>query len=116
MNPALAAALIAGAALAPSGGIADLDALDARVARFTGMPAGQPGGALLPLDRRLRLRACAGEPALAWHGPGRPRGNAYSPRLYSAEVAIVVSPADTPRVLRPPWPAQDIGGFAMPPR
>lgn len=71
MNPALAAALIAGAALAPAGGIADLSALDARVARFTGMPVGQPGGALMPLDRRLRLRACAGEPALAWHGAGR---------------------------------------------
>ena len=25
----------------------------------------------MPLDRRLRLRACAGQPALAWHGTGR---------------------------------------------
>lgn len=71
MNPVLAAALLAGAALAPAGGLADLDALDARVAGFTGFPAGQPGGAAMPLDRRLRLRACAGQPALAWHGAGR---------------------------------------------
>ncbi len=71
MNPTLAAVLMAGAGLAPASGLADLDALDARVARFTGVAAGLPGGALQPLDRRLRLRSCAAEPQLGWHGAGR---------------------------------------------
>lgn len=36
----------------------DLDALDAQIAASLGAPAGSPGGAAYPLDRRLRLAAC----------------------------------------------------------
>ena len=50
---------------------ADLDALDAAVARFTGAPAGAEGGAVLPLDRRLRLRPCRSPAALSWRGERR---------------------------------------------
>lgn len=56
------------AAVAP---FADLDALDAAVARFAGAPAGAEGGALLPLDRRLRLRPCRSPAALSWRGERR---------------------------------------------
>lgn len=68
----LAHALIAAAALwqAPAG-FADLDLLDARVARFTGAATGTPGGAVQPLDRRLRLKPCAADPLLGWLGQRR---------------------------------------------
>ena len=47
---------------------ADLDAIDRQVAMFTGAPIGAAGGALQPLDRRLRLRPCNSPLALAWRG------------------------------------------------
>lgn len=71
-----AAALAALAALAmipsvASAASADPAAIDAAVAGFTGAAIGEPGGARLPVDRRLRLAPC-GEPlALEWHGGGR---------------------------------------------
>jgi len=58
------AILIAAAALP----YADLDALDRAVAAFAGAATGQPGGAMTPLDRRLRLRPCAAAPVLDWRG------------------------------------------------
>lgn len=36
----------------------DLSALDARVEAISGVAIGQPGGAVAPLDRRLKLAAC----------------------------------------------------------
>lgn len=47
---------------------ADLAAIDREVARFTGAAQGQPGGAVLPLDRRLRLAPCTAPLALGWYG------------------------------------------------
>ena len=47
---------------------ADLDAVDRAVAQFTGAPLGQPGGAAMPTDRRLRLAQCLVPLALSWHG------------------------------------------------
>ena len=58
-NPALAQAT------------ADLDAVDRAVAQFTGAPLGQPGGAAMPVDRRLRLAPCRVPLALAWQGMRR---------------------------------------------
>ena len=49
-------------------GFADLGEIDNAVARFTGAPIGVPGGAALPVDRRLRLAACATPLALSWRG------------------------------------------------
>lgn len=57
--------------LAAATPFADLDALDAAVARFAGAPAGVEGGAMLPLDRRLRLRPCRSPAALSWRGERR---------------------------------------------
>lgn len=70
-----AGALLLAAAAMPAAaqpGLTDPAALDRLVERFTGSALGQPGGAREPVDRRLRLRACASAPAASWHGaPGR---------------------------------------------
>jgi flagellar basal body P-ring formation protein FlgA len=50
---------------------ADLAVLDGEVAAFTGAPQGAPGGAALPVDRRLRLAECSGPLALSWYGSRR---------------------------------------------
>lgn len=57
--------------LAAAAGFADLAALDAAVARFAGAPAGAEGGAMTPLDRRLRLTPCRSPAALSWRGDRR---------------------------------------------
>lgn len=49
-------------------GLADPAAIDREIAAFTGQPVGAPGGAAHPVDRRLRLAACAAPLALSWHG------------------------------------------------
>lgn len=59
---------LAAAQFVQGAGFADLDALDRQVAVFTGAPVGAPGGAMMPVDRRLRLRPCAGPLAVAWNG------------------------------------------------
>jgi flagella basal body P-ring formation protein FlgA len=51
---------------AASGGYADLDTIDREVAGFTGAEIGQSGGALTPVDRRLRLAPCGSPLALTW--------------------------------------------------
>lgn len=48
--------------------LADLAAIDREVALFTGANAGAPGGAAMPVDRRLRLAACAVPLSLGWYG------------------------------------------------
>ena len=47
--------------------VADLAAIDREVAAFTGASQGTQGGAVLPVDRRLRLAACTSPLNLAWH-------------------------------------------------
>ena len=44
----------------------DLAGIDHAVAGFAGAEIGQPGGALMPVDRRLRLAACPQSPDLSW--------------------------------------------------
>jgi flagella basal body P-ring formation protein FlgA len=61
------ALLLAAPALAQTSH-ADLAAIDRAVAQFTGAAQGQPGGAVLPLDRRLRLAPCPPPLALGWYG------------------------------------------------
>ncbi|MBB4858133.1 flagella basal body P-ring formation protein FlgA [Novosphingobium chloroacetimidivorans] len=51
---------------AASSGYADLDTIDREVAGFTGAEIGQSGGAMNPVDRRLRLRPCGSPLALSW--------------------------------------------------
>ncbi|MBT2133213.1 flagella basal body P-ring formation protein FlgA [Croceibacterium sp. LX-88] len=52
-------------------GVTDLSAIDRAVADFTGAAIGTPGGARLPVDRRLRLAECAPGMALEWYGRTR---------------------------------------------
>jgi flagella basal body P-ring formation protein FlgA len=54
------------AAAAAAGGYADLETIDREVAGFTGAEIGQSGGAMTPVDRRLRLAPCGSPLALAW--------------------------------------------------
>ena len=58
-------------AYAQAQALADLAVIDAQVAAFTGVPIGQPGGAAMPTDRRLRLRPCPSAPLLDWFGARR---------------------------------------------
>jgi flagella basal body P-ring formation protein FlgA len=60
-----------GLVLAGAAGFADLDAIDSQVAAFTGAPIGAPGGAAMPVDRRLRLQSCAAPLAVSWSGMRR---------------------------------------------
>lgn len=62
MNPSL---VLLAAAAAP-GAFADLNAIDRQVAAFTGAGVGEVGGALTPVDRRLRLQPCRSGVALSW--------------------------------------------------
>jgi flagellar basal body P-ring formation protein FlgA len=52
--------------IAVAAAFADLNVLDRQIAEFTGVPAGSEGGAMLPLDRRLRLKPCNSPAALSW--------------------------------------------------
>jgi len=52
-------------------GYADLGEIDRAVASFSGAPQGQPGGAVLPVDRRLRLAQCSAPLALNWYNSRR---------------------------------------------
>lgn len=63
----LASALCAAPAVAQ--GFEDLELLEARIAATLGAGIGQPGGAMRPIDRRLKLAACPGAPALAMPTP-----------------------------------------------
>lgn len=59
---------VLGLTLAATAGFADLDAIDRQVAAFTGAPVGAPGGAVMPVDRRMRLRQCAMPLTISWNG------------------------------------------------
>jgi flagella basal body P-ring formation protein FlgA len=69
--PISAAIALAASAAATTPGLADLDMLDREVSAFTGASIGAPGGAVRPLDRRMRLQACRSGVSLAWHSPRR---------------------------------------------
>lgn len=59
----------------------DLGAIDRAIAQFTGSAIGENGGARLPLDRQLRLRACAAPLDIDWYGS---RGDALAVRCNDA--------------------------------
>lgn len=49
----------------------DTAIIDRAVAQFTGAQIGEPGGAKLPVDPRLRLNRCASALNLEWYGRNR---------------------------------------------
>jgi flagella basal body P-ring formation protein FlgA len=91
--------------LAAALGMTDLDSLDRSIAAFTGAPAGQSGGAITPVDRRLRLIPCSMAPMLAWLSTRRDAVLVQCPDPGSWRLAVSVSrsgggPADAPLVNR----------------
>jgi len=48
--------------------VEDLDRLDSRIEVMTGAAPGQPGGAIAPIDRRLKLTACPQPASIEWSG------------------------------------------------
>lgn len=93
----LSALLFAAPALAQTA-MADLAEIDRAVARFTGMPTGAPGGAAMPVDRRLRLAPCRAPLALGWYGTRRDTVEVSCPvaggwRLYVPLIATAQSAA-----------------------
>lgn len=64
-------ALCAAAAPLAAAGFTDPAEVDRAVARFTGAEIGSPGGARMPVDRRLRLAQCPVAFALEWYGKAR---------------------------------------------
>ena len=99
----LSALLLASPALAQSA-VADLAEIDRAVARFTGAPIGVPGGAAMPVDRRLRLAPCRAPLALGWYGTRRDTVEVSCPvaggwRLY-VPLAGVAQSAAAPLVAR----------------
>ena len=83
---------------------ASAGAIDRAVARFTGAPIGAPGGAAMPVDRRLRLAPCRAPLALGWYGPRRDTVEVSCPvaggwRLY-VPLAGVAQSAAAPLVAR----------------
>ena len=93
-----AAGLFAVAAPATANGPMDPAAIDHAVMEFTGAGIGQPGGARLPVDRRMRLNACGMPLQIDWYGKNRDSVQVHCPdagwRIY---VAIAQVPqADEP--------------------
>ena len=91
--------------LAAAAPFADLNVIDRQVAAFTGVPVGAAGGAILPLDRRLRLRPCSAPLALSWRGERHDAVVAECPdaggwRLFVPVRASAASVAATPAVNR----------------
>lgn len=98
--------LVSGPGLAQAG-YAPLDQIDAAVVQFTGAEQGMPGGAVSPVDRRLRLAPCRQALTVQWQGLEHksvavscPTGAGW--RVYVALVASASAPsaAQPPAVLR----------------
>jgi flagella basal body P-ring formation protein FlgA len=73
---------------------ADLAAIDAQVAAFTGHAIGQTGGANMAVDRRLRLNACRSPLALSWRAGRRETVLVECPDLGSWRLFVPVRAAE----------------------
>jgi flagella basal body P-ring formation protein FlgA len=101
--------------------ITDPAIIDQQVAAFAGAPIGAPGGAVNPVDRRLKLRPCTAGLALDWQGVRRDLVQVSCPlpggwRIYvplrsggneTADAAPLVARGDAVTVI------VDGGGFAV---
>lgn len=87
--------LIAAAALPTPAlaAMADLAAIDRQVAQFTGAPQGTIGGAVLPVDRRLRLAACNSPLNLGWHTARKESVVVQCPDAGAWRLFVPVTPA-----------------------
>lgn len=101
--------MLGAAQFAQGAGFADLAAIDRQVEAFTGAPIGAPGGAITPVDRRMRLRSCGAPLAISWYGLRRnslqvqcPEANGWRifVQLASAPVAAAAAAPEPPAVSR----------------
>ena len=100
---------LAALAILSAAAFADPAAIDRAVEEFTGAPAGVPGGARTPVDRRLRLSACPAPLALSWHGTARGNVVVQCPQapgwrifvpVAGGAMAAASAPAAAPAVVR----------------
>lgn len=111
----LALVFIAAAAPAGAQDFQSTAVLDTVVAQFTGKSVGEQGGAIAPIDTRLKLTRCAA-PQLDWRGESRDavvvRCMAPAWKIYVPVAAVPrpkpAIPAPTPAnvVVRPPVPVK----------
>jgi flagella basal body P-ring formation protein FlgA len=80
-----------GLVLAGTAGLADLDVIDSQVAAFTGAPIGAPGGAAMPVDRRLQLRVCRAPLSITWNGLRRDSVQVQCPEAGSWRIFVPVA-------------------------
>ena len=94
----LATALLCAAV--PANAVTPMDpaAIDRAVMEFTGAAIGQPGGARLPVDRRMRLNACGMPLQLEWYGKNRDSVQVQCP---DAGWRIFVAVAQVPQAEEP---------------
>lgn len=94
--------------------LADPAEIDRAVAEFTGAPLGTPGGAALPVDRRLRLAACTSPLALGLYGARKDAVLVQCPtagwRLYVPLEADPSAPAAAPAIMRGDTVTISLGG------
>ena len=105
MGPALLALpLLLAAATAQAAPFADPGAIDSAVAGFTGVSVGRPGGAAQPVDRRLRLNACANPLSIGWYGNRRDTVLVQCPDVGSWRLFVpllqATATSDVPAVMR----------------
>lgn len=98
-----------GLALAATAGFADLNAIDRQVEAFTGSPIGAPGGALTPVDRRLRLRACGGALSVTWNGLRRDSLQVACPEAGGWRIFVQLASASLGAAAAPALPAVSRG-------
>ena len=72
--------------------------IDRAVMQFTGAAIGQPGGARLAVDRRMRLNACGAPLQLEWYGSNR---DSVQVRCPDAGWRIYVAVAQLPQAGEP---------------
>lgn len=96
--PLIAAALLCVAVPANAAAPMDPAAIDRAVMEFTGAAIGQPGGARLPVDRRMRLNACGVPLQLEWYGKNRDSVQVQCP---DAGWRIFVAVAQVPQAEEP---------------
>lgn len=76
-----------------TGGFQDLDSLDRRIAQFTGAGIGEPGGAIHPLDRRLKLRRCGEAVEIAWRRTEQRAVALHCPEPDGWRLYVAIKPA-----------------------
>lgn len=96
---------------ATPGGFQSTEALDRLVEQFAGAPIGMEGGARTPVDKRLKLAACA-DPQLSWRSPAEDAVviRCHGPQQWRLFVPVVALPrpvTPTPTVaVRPAAPVR----------